>query len=158
MLTYADVCGRMLTYAAQRCKVQARLRQSIPRARQPPLLRRTPQGTHSLYLLYWYESTNTDAEGAAEMALRFTHFTCFTGTKVPILTQKALLQGAAEMALGFAVRLQPDSADFCNSLGANLQLDGRVSDALVWYTRAMLTYADVCDACLVYLVRVANCV
>jgi hypothetical protein len=75
------------------------------------------------------------------MALGFAHFTCFTGTKVPILTQKALLQGAAEMALGFAIRLQPDSADFCNSLGANLQLDGRVSDALVWY---MLTYADVC--------------
>ena len=98
-----------------------------------------------------FTGTNTDAEGAAEMALRFTHFTCFTGTKVPILTQKALLQGAAEMALGFAVRLQPDSADFCNSLGANLQLDGRVSDALVWYTRVMLTYADVCDACLVHL-------
>ena len=90
-------------------------------------------------------------QGAAEMALGFTHFTCFTGKKVPILTQKALLQGAAEMALGFAVRLQPDSADFCNSLGANLQLDGRVSDALVWYTRVMLTYADVCDACLVHL-------
>ncbi len=86
-------------------------------------------------------------QGAAGMTLGLTHFTCFTGAKVPILTQEPLLQGAAEMALGFAIRLQPDSADYCNSLGANLQLDGRVSDALVWY---MLTYADVCDACLVY--------
>jgi hypothetical protein len=33
-------------------------------------------------LLYWYKSTNTDAEGAS--------VTCFTGTKVPTLTLKAV--------------------------------------------------------------------
>jgi hypothetical protein len=38
----------------------------------------------SVYLLYWYKSTNTDADAGAQ-------FTCFTSTKVRILTQK--LQG-----------------------------------------------------------------
>jgi hypothetical protein len=48
-------------------------------------------------LLYWYKSTNTDAEGVSGLAqvarrCRFgTQFTCFTGTKVQILTQKALV-------------------------------------------------------------------
>ena len=45
-------------------------------------------------------------------------------------------RGGAEMALGFAVRLFPESADFCNSLAANLHLDGRYEDALNWYAAA----------------------
>jgi hypothetical protein len=39
-------------------------------------------------LFYRYKSINTDAEGVRD-ALG-THFTCFKGTKVQILTQKAL--------------------------------------------------------------------
>ena len=45
----------------------------------------------SVSLRYWYKSTNTDAEGAAgAVCARVAQFTRFTGTKVPILTQKAL--------------------------------------------------------------------
>jgi hypothetical protein len=43
---------------------------------------------YSLYLLYWYKSANTDA-AAAQDALIVSikdQFTCFTGTKVQILT------------------------------------------------------------------------
>ena len=63
---------------------------------------------YAIYLLYWYKSTNTDAEGAkrgrktrsfanwidlkSSSALS-TPLTCFTGTKVQLLTQKALLEG-----------------------------------------------------------------
>ncbi len=57
----------------------------------------------SVYWLYWYKSTNTDADGGARCALSaatvrrrsfsvHAQFTCFTGTKVPILTQKAVRQ------------------------------------------------------------------
>ncbi len=46
---------------------------------------------YSVYLLYWYKSTNTDADGGA---VRGSRFWCtilyFTGTKVRILTQKAV--------------------------------------------------------------------
>ena len=58
---------------------------------------------YSVYLLYGYKSTNTDAEGAAALtnsgarstrsftSSHFsTQFTRFTGTKEQILTQKAL--------------------------------------------------------------------
>jgi hypothetical protein len=47
-------------------------------------------GTH-FYLLYWHKSTNTDARRLVAL-LRDSgvragaHFTCFTGTKVQILT------------------------------------------------------------------------
>jgi hypothetical protein len=40
-------------------------------------------------LLYWYKSTSTDAAGSREAAARHaqsTQFTCFTGTKVQVLT------------------------------------------------------------------------
>jgi hypothetical protein len=43
---------------------------------------------YSLYLLYWYKSTNSDAAGASA-AMRTFDFTCFTGTRVQILTQEA---------------------------------------------------------------------
>ena len=47
----------------------------------------------SVYLLYRYNSTNTDAEGAFSVRrLPGTQFTCFTGTKVQILTQKDACQ------------------------------------------------------------------
>jgi hypothetical protein len=57
---------------------------------------------HSVYLLYWYKSTNTDAEGAAGTALYDsmmlagfnvgTHFTCFTGTNVlALLAQRCMM-------------------------------------------------------------------
>jgi hypothetical protein len=55
--------------------------------------------TYSVHLLYWYKSTNTDAAllsvfvvasvrhgSRVRVALRHTQFTCFTGTKVHILT------------------------------------------------------------------------
>ncbi len=56
---------------------------------------------HSVYLLYWYKSTNTDAaaawlclqrlSGATETAVRGgTQFTCFTCTKEQILTHEEL--------------------------------------------------------------------
>jgi hypothetical protein len=38
-------------------------------------------------VLYWYKSTNTDAEEAGG------RHACFTGTKVQILTQKKLVGG-----------------------------------------------------------------
>jgi hypothetical protein len=58
-------------------------------------------GRYSFYLLYWYKSTNTDAEGDGRLQglrsgevprairsirCRCTQFTCFTSTKVQILT------------------------------------------------------------------------
>jgi hypothetical protein len=62
---------------------------------------------YSLYLLYWYKSANTDAEGAAiderirasELAstnskLQGTQLTCCTAASVQILTpQELVLQG-----------------------------------------------------------------
>ena len=55
----------------------------------------------SLYLLYWYKGTKNDAEDAASAyrhpsrsratLLLASYCTCFTGTKVPKLTQKTLL-------------------------------------------------------------------
>ncbi len=69
-----------------------------------------PDGAHfTKYLLYWYKSTNTDAARCiADMLLQAgdeilvlaedddsytcndgTHFTCFTGTKVHILTLRS---------------------------------------------------------------------
>jgi hypothetical protein len=46
------------------------------------------------YLLYKYKRTNTDADGALTGALDKggTQFTCFTSTKVRMLTQKAVLR------------------------------------------------------------------
>jgi hypothetical protein len=51
-------------------------------------------------LLYWYQSTNISALGEAikVTAPLGTHFTCFTGTKVQILTQKAPLVAALRRA------------------------------------------------------------
>jgi hypothetical protein len=50
-----------------------------------------------LYLLYWYKRTNTGTArrvtgGAADRGVR--NFTCFTGTKVQILTLRAASQMA----------------------------------------------------------------
>jgi hypothetical protein len=45
---------------------------------------------YSVYLLYWYKRTNTDAGGHNKQppfACLSTQFTCFTGTNVQILTQ-----------------------------------------------------------------------
>jgi hypothetical protein len=57
-----------------------------------------PAARYSVYLLYWYKSTHTEAEGAASAASRGSNeakgsarcsaqFARFTGTKVLILTQ-----------------------------------------------------------------------
>ena len=44
---------------------------------------------YSVFLFYWYKSTNYDAGASAPptASLRGTHFTCCTGTKVRIMTQ-----------------------------------------------------------------------
>ena len=54
---------------------------------------------YSVYLLYWYKSTHTDAtaesggaakrSGANRVAFTTSQFTCFTGTKVHLLTGTA---------------------------------------------------------------------
>ena len=49
---------------------------------------------YSLCLIYWYTGTKTDAGGAVS-----TQFTCFTGTTVQKLTQKALLDSSPLPAL-----------------------------------------------------------
>ncbi len=57
---------------------------------------------YSIYWLYWYKSTNTDAEGAcfgAEGGALGTQFTGFTSTQVQILTQKALAGEATHCSL-----------------------------------------------------------
>jgi hypothetical protein len=45
---------------------------------------------YSVYLLYWYKSTNSDAAAAVAFlpngAFLASEFTCFAGTKVQILT------------------------------------------------------------------------
>ncbi len=46
-------------------------------------------GRYSVYLLYWYKSANTDATSFCWRSAAGTHFTCFTGTRVQILTQKS---------------------------------------------------------------------
>lgn len=51
-------------------------------------------------------------------------------------------RGAAEMALGFAVRLSPASPDMYNSLAANLHLSARYGDALGWYSAALALQPD----------------
>jgi hypothetical protein len=43
----------------------------------------------SIYLLYWYKSTKIDVEDAGRNMSCCSQFTCFTGTKVQILTQIA---------------------------------------------------------------------
>ena len=40
---------------------------------------------YSIYLLYCYKPTNTDAQGTGA---QFTQFTCCTGTKLQILAHK----------------------------------------------------------------------
>jgi hypothetical protein len=56
-----------------------------------------PSRVPSLYLLYWYKSTNTDA--AAHIQTRgYPHFTCCTGTKVQILTQQRTYRPLLEMS------------------------------------------------------------
>jgi hypothetical protein len=62
---------------------------------------------YSVYLLYWYKSTNTDA--AAVRRLPGTSFTCFTGTKVQILT----LQHACQYLHGDLARFDGVSKCVC---------------------------------------------
>ena len=65
-------------------------------------------GRFSLYLLYWYESANTDAASFCWRSAAGAQFTCFTGAKVQILTQKALLAGLhCDDAFDSAPRLRP---------------------------------------------------
>jgi hypothetical protein len=52
---------------------------------------------YSVYLLYWYKSTGADAY-LSRASGRGAQFSCFTGTKVQVLTLKALL-GAGERLL-----------------------------------------------------------
>jgi hypothetical protein len=49
---------------------------------------RLPTSWYSVYLLYWYKSTNTDVKGRADCLPPGTQFTCFTSTKLQILTSK----------------------------------------------------------------------
>ncbi len=71
MRTYADVCGRMLTYA-DACCLQVR--------------RRVEDAGGGVFHLC---SVNTHAT-LQHGQLGYTPFSCFTGTKVQMLTQKAL--------------------------------------------------------------------
>ncbi len=61
---------------------------------------------YSVYLLYKYKSTNTDAEGtrSAHIQVSGTHFTCFTSTKVQIVTQKARAQHTYKTTLSARTR------------------------------------------------------
>ena len=69
-------------------------------------------GRYSVYLLYWHKSTTTDAEGAGRLQglrsgevprasrsilCRCTQFTCFTSTKVQILTPEELRRVVHEL-------------------------------------------------------------
>ena len=116
MLTYADVCwrrtsaGRMLTYADV-CYFVFYQSPSQPRACEqkhyterllllpgltplPLYYSIRPPPRYSVYLLYWYKRTHTDATGAARLARHNdARFTCFTGARVHILTQQALQGG-----------------------------------------------------------------
>jgi hypothetical protein len=56
MLTYADVCG------GGAAVVLARPLDSLQNAAGGR--RRRTRAWYSIYLLYWYKSTNSDAEGA----------------------------------------------------------------------------------------------
>jgi hypothetical protein len=68
----------------------------------PPTAEDIQMWRYSVYLLYWYKSTNTDAAARRRLPRTFncggTQFTCFTGTKVQILTQQALQALPAEYA------------------------------------------------------------
>jgi hypothetical protein len=61
-------------------------------------------GGHSIYLLYWYKGTNPDAEHSAGSHRRRRSrdlsyiFTCFTGTKVQILTLSTTAAAATDAA------------------------------------------------------------
>jgi hypothetical protein len=84
-----------------------------------PILTKNTRLAASVYLLYWYKSTNTDAEGAAaasnaraiqDMSATYftrsqwlavatgTQFSCFTGTKVQILTLRGGLRTRGSVA------------------------------------------------------------
>jgi hypothetical protein len=94
-------------------------------------------GRHSVYLLYWYKSTNTGAAKAVQLGSKGnscsvgTQCTCFTGTKVRILTQQALNGGMAGRGANSRRRMLA-YADVC------------------WRT---ITYADVCWRMLTYAGR-----
>ena len=71
-------------------------------------------------VLLWARN-KAEQGGACAFYLCFIHFKLFT-----------YICGSSEMALGFAVRLQPSSAEYANSLAANLHLSGRLVQALSW--------------------------
>ncbi len=66
---------------------------------------------YSIYL-YWYKSANTDAKRRCQRVRQSlsSGFTCFPGTKVQILTQKAL--AAASLALAFERLMHSDGTEF----------------------------------------------
>jgi hypothetical protein len=61
---------------------------------------------YSVYLLYWYKSTNTDTESSDKPNITYCNrlwghqFTCFTGTKVQTLTQKAVTSQTSRIVIG----------------------------------------------------------
>ena len=63
---------------------------------------------YSVYWLYWYKSTDTDAtrlESGAHGSSAGTQFTCFTGTKVQILTLlESGADGSSAATCGYCVR------------------------------------------------------
>jgi hypothetical protein len=68
---------------------------------------------YSVYFIYWYKSASSDAAGAARGRIRCTsapwppQFTCFTGTKVQVLTLQAPQGG------GSGVHQLPDRGVEC---------------------------------------------
>jgi len=99
-----------------------------------------------------------DGQGGGQALLRAAARHLLTATRVSpgyakayhalgnLIAGTGRRRGAAEAALGFAVRLAPASADMCNSLAANLHLSARYRDALGWYTAALALQPDFAGA------------
>jgi hypothetical protein len=97
-------------------------------------LRGTP---FTCFMLYWYKSTTTDAKGAARSprAARGTPFTCFTGTKVQLLTQKALLDRRAPPLLRHACTFSAIliAKEFCDHYVFGHREEEVIEESLIQY-------------------------
>jgi hypothetical protein len=82
MLTYADVCRRMLTYATQVASAKQRLEEGLPPTEDAGTQFTCFTGTKVQILKQRLEEGLPPTEDAGPQSA------CFTGTKVQILTQK----------------------------------------------------------------------
>ena len=91
---------------------------------------------YAVYLLFWYKSTYTDSEDLSPEeggGCAGTQFTCFTSTKVQILTPKLIYQPFIWRTYTYPTDLHSRYLDVCRRM-------------LTYVCWRILTYADVCSS------------